>query len=228
VPRFGDVFDAEDVTGPGSRFTESPAVAISLPEEEWEDEASARAVVASHLGEWVLEEQDELGRGEAVGSSVGRGAAGFAVALVFVAVNAAAGIIQVSAGMAFRRFWEKVRGSRRPDQGGFYVSRGGAAYLAAAEVGERFGEEDELVVEAIEEPSAIGGRETPELSYTGIEPWVVLLRNDKALRRYVVVVSPDGQTDGAVESPMREWEPGYLLPPERVRPPRRRPWWRFW
>jgi len=70
-------------------------------------------------------------------------------------------------------------GRNRQDdgRGGILVSRGGAAYLAVAEVAERFGEEGELEIEAVEEPSSIAGHDISELSYTGIEPWVPLLRD---------------------------------------------------
>jgi hypothetical protein len=229
VPRFGDVFDPDDVMDRGSRFTEHPAIALAVPEVEWaaDSEANARAPLARHFGDWIFDEQDELGRGEAADSSVGRGAAGIAAALVFVGLHALGGVISVSAGMAWRRFVQKALDSLPNDERAlFFVSRGGAAYLAAAEVAERFGEQGELEVEAVEEPSSIAGHETPELSYVGIEPWIVLLRRAENLRRYLVVAAPDGEILGALATPMRQWEPGYLRPaPEYVQTRRRRRWW---
>jgi hypothetical protein len=213
-----------------ARASRTAAIAIPVPELEWKDYEASKAALAHHFGDWLLEEQDELGKGEPTDSSVGRGASGLAVALVFVGFHALGGVISVTAGMAWRRFVEKACDSLASDEerARVLVSRGGAAYLAAAEVGDRFGEQGDLIVEAVEEPSAITGNETPELSYTGIEPRVVLLRRDEKLRRSVVVVAPDGEILGALNTPMREWEPGYLLPPERVRPPRRRRWWQRW
>ena len=68
-------------------------------------------------------------------------------------------------------------------------------------------------MEAVEEPSGIAGRLVSELSYVGVEPWIVLLRNRKQLRRYVVVVESDGNVLGAVETPMGEWEHIFLPAP---------------
>ena len=217
MPRVPEGFDW-DLDMPGSRFTGRPAIAIGFPEEEWYDRDAARAAFARHVGEWVFEEQDKLGKGDVVDSTVGRGASGIAAALEFALPYALGGMISASAGAAWLAFLRKVRAARQPEgerERRFLVSRGAAAYAAAGAVVEEFGEQDELVVEAVEEPSAIAGHDVSELSYTGIEPWVVLLRRDQTLRRYVVVVAPDGEIDGLIETPMREWEPGYLLPPER-------------
>lgn len=223
MPTVPDGFDW-DLDMPGSRFTERPAFALSVPEAEWTEhnaKVEGSSALSRDIGDWVLEEQEELGQGEVVGSTIGRGASGVAAALEFVGQYALGGVISVSAGLAWKRFLEKVRRSRQDhERPRILVSRGAAAYLAAAEVAERFGGEGELVVEAVEEPSSIAGHDVSELSYTGIEPWIVLLRRDKALRRYVVVVAPDGEIDGAIETPMREWEPGYLQPPPKRDRPR--------
>jgi hypothetical protein len=222
-----------DLDDPGSRFTRAPAIAIGMKEGDWppaEWDHAAIDAIRDKIGDWILEEQPELGRPEPVPGSRGRGAAGLAAVIEWVALNAAGGVIPVAAGMAFRqvvrRANEAVRG-RRP---GVEISRGGAAYVAVAEVAERFREEEGLEVEAVEEPSSIAGREVSELSYVGIEPWVVLLRNQKAKRRYVVVVAPDGENLGALQTPMGDFEEMFLPGPERTewaRTPRsRRYWWR--
>lgn len=52
-----------------------------------------------------------------------------------------------------------------------------------------------------------------ETSYVGTEPWVVLLRNTEAARRYYVVVAPDGEIMGHIETPLLEWETMFLQPP---------------
>jgi hypothetical protein len=93
-----------------------------------------------------------------------------------------------------------------------YVSRGLAASLAADDVAEAFGEPGPLVVEAVEEPSSIAGWEVTELSYVGIEPWIVLLLNVERQARYIVVVNPDGQIAGRLATPLLEWEPMFLHP----------------
>lgn len=77
---------------------------------------------------------------------------------------------------------------------------------------ETFGEEDELVLEAAEEPSAIAGWPTPEPNYVGLEPWVVLLRSRDARTRFVVVVESHGEILGCMKTPMNEFESLYFDP----------------
>jgi hypothetical protein len=129
--------------------------------------------------------------------------------------------------MAWKRFLERARqsagsGGERPS---FQVSRGGAVYLAVAEAAARYGEEGSLELEAVEEPSAIAGQEVTEFSYAGVEPWLVLLLNRDTLHRYVVVVSPQGEVVGAMDTPMGEWEHVFLPAPgerQMLQAPRRR------
>lgn len=94
------------------------------------------------------------------------------------------------------------------------ISRGAAALLAAARVGEEFGEQGTLAIEAVEEPSSIAGNEVTELSYVGVEPWIVLLRNDERRTRYIVVVMPDGRLTGTLRVPFVAFEELFLRPPE--------------
>jgi hypothetical protein len=75
-------------------------------------------------------------------------------------------------------------------------------------------EEDELLLEAAEEPSAIAGRATMEPNYVGLEPWVVLLRSQDARTRYVVVVEAHGGILGCLKTPMNEWESLYFYLPD--------------
>jgi hypothetical protein len=236
VPELPEVGLDWDVDDPGSRFARTPAIALAVPEQEWgiEGEAleeGAEQTFRNHLGDWALEEQDVLGQPEAVPGSAGRGAAGLAAVLEFVGMHAAGGAISAAAGIAFKRFVERaheaVRGGDHP---GVQVSRGGAAYLAVAEVAGGYGEQDVLEVEAVEEPSYIAGQPVSELSYVSIEPWLVLLRNREKLRRYVVVVSPGGEVLGSMVTAMGEWEDMFLPQPQETEwatPPRRRKkWWR--
>lgn len=227
-----------DLDDPGSRFSRHPSIALGIPESEWDldsDEGFERGAAEAfkrYFGDWILEEQEDLGQPEAVPGSVGRGASGLAAVLEFVALHAAGGVISVAAGLAFKRFWSRARDAFTGEgRAPAFVSRGGAAYLSAAEVAERFGAEEPLEVEGVEEPSSFSGRPISELSHVGLEPWIVLLRNRERLRRYVVVVKSNGEILGALETPMGEWEHIFLPSPEESEwavPPRnpRRRWWR--
>lgn len=80
-----------------------------------------------------------------------------------------------------------------------------------------FEETDErqvLHVEAVQEPSVLGGRPPSELSYTGLEPWIVSLVNGSRKTRYVLVVSPEGDIEGCITAPAGEFDYMFgLLPP---------------
>jgi hypothetical protein len=228
-----------DLDGPASRFTMSPAIAIGAPESEWNYdnarlETGPKEALGRHFGDWIYDEQEGLGAGTPEVGSTGRGAAGLAAVLVFIGIHAAGGVVSTAAAMAFRRFVGRARDALPADErAGLHVSRGGAAYLAVAEIAERFGKQDPVEIEAVEEPSSIAGRGVSELSYVGVEPWVVLLRNRDQLRRYVVVVGTGGEVLGALETPMGEWEHVFLPAAgesEWVQsPPRRRKrFWKFW
>jgi hypothetical protein len=207
---------------------------LGVPEEEWPErrdaEPAAEETLRRRIGDWALEEHPELGRAEAVSGSIGRGAEGWAAVLEFVGLHAAGGVISAAAAMAFKRFWERARGGEAgAEQQRVYVSRGAAAYLAVAEVADRFGQESAVEIEAVEEPSSIAGGDILELSYVGAEPWVVLLRDRTAQTRYVVVVSASGEVLGSMKTAMGEWEAMFLPPAddsEWVQPPRRRHWLR--
>jgi len=84
--------------------------------------------------------------------------------------------------------------------------------LRAAHVAEEFRETGSLLVEAVEEPSSIAGWEVTKLSYVGLEPWIVLLRNEDERVRYVVVVMPDGTISGALRVPFLPFESMFLRP----------------
>jgi hypothetical protein len=118
--------------------------------------------------------------------------------------------------MAWKRFLQRAKGSLKgDDRHRLHVSRGGAAYLAVAEVSERFGEKGALEIEAVEEPSSIAGRDVSELSYVGLELWVVLLLHRAERKRYIVVIqSRGGDVLGAMETPMDEFEEMFLPAPE--------------
>jgi hypothetical protein len=127
------------------------------------------------------------------------------------------GVVDVTVGYALGRVLDRLRGWRKEREeqgapGGFEVSRGAAAMLAGGHVGEEFGEKGPLEIEAVEEPSNIAGYEPTEISYVGVEPWIVLLRNREAKVRYVAVVLPDGTVAGALRIPFLPFEEGFLGP----------------
>jgi hypothetical protein len=200
------------------RFSRLPAIAIGIPEEDWglEDyDERLAATLQAQFGDWILEEDADLGQPEAVAGSTGRGAAGLAAVVEWVAVHAAGGVVSAAAAMAFKRVVSKARdalkGRERPR---LHVSRGGAAYLAAADVADRFDARGPFIVEAVEEPSSIAGHDVSELSYVGIEPWVVLLRSNEDKQRYISVVEGGGEILGALAIPLGEWEEMFLPPAE--------------
>jgi len=227
VPRVPNEFDW-DLNAPGSRFSPRPAIAFGIPEEAWardirpgQYEAAATSAAEEafrrEIGDWALDdEQEEIGRPQALSGSTGRGAAGLAAVLEFVAIKAAGGVIATAAGMAFKTFLARVKRERRHDNEraiGLNVSRGGAAYLAIAEVAEHHEPSEWFEVEAVEEPSSIAGANASELSYVGLEPWIVLLRNPERTYRYIVVVASNGEVEGVSKSAISEWERLLFLPP---------------
>jgi hypothetical protein len=219
VPRYPDLFDSGDTEGPTSRFNPRLAIGISTGEfGDGEGGVTAEAVVRDAVGDWLLdEEQPELGRAEAFDGSAGRGASAWIPVVQWVGDLITNGIVDfaivTALGDVLRRLRERKR--TREAEGGFMaveVSRGVAAGLAAADVAENFVEAGPLEVEAVEEPSSIAGHDVTELSYTGLEPWIVLLRNMDAEVRYIVVVLPDGTIAGRLQVPFLPFEAGYLRP----------------
>ncbi len=98
---------------------------------------------------------------------------------------------------------------RKPDY--VIVSRGAAALLALDHVAREEPSVRSLVLEAVEEPSAIGGRRSPEANYVGIEPWIVFLVDVEAQVRYVVAVASDGRVLASMRFPFQKLE-GYYYP----------------
>jgi hypothetical protein len=216
----GGDFDPENS---GGRFNRRLAVAVLVPEYDWESygsgpEATGRAVEA-RAGAWLLEEEPHLGKPRAVDGSVGRGAEGWIPVVEWAADAVGQGIVDLTL-MAtaaailkrLRRRGKDASGDEAAKPVGFYISRGMAAAVAADDVANSFGDLGPLEVEAVEEPSGIMGVPVSETSYVGTEPWVVLLRNAEAERRYYVVVAPDGEIMGRIETPLLEWETMFLRP----------------
>jgi hypothetical protein len=200
----GRQFDPEHS---GSRFDRRLAVGLSAPEGS-----------GGQIEEWLLEPDDALGTPRVFDGSVGRGASGVIPVVEWAAEAISGGIIDLIIAAAVTKLIRRLRRSRkdatdRPsDHPRFYISRGLAAAIAAEDVVASFEEEGPLEVEAVEEPSSIAGVPTQETGYVGIEPWLVLLRNAESQRRYYVVVSPDGEVLGRIETDFMPYEKLYMQP----------------
>jgi hypothetical protein len=210
---------APNVDDPSGRFNTRPAIAIMVSEELWNTDAPASPSDAMREvgADWLLsEEETGLGGAEAVDGSVGRGAEGWAAVVQWLGDETARGVIEFAVAYALTRVLGRLRETPDRHRGeglvGFEVSRGTAAFLAAAHVNEEHGEEGPLEVEAVEEPSTIAGNDITELSYVGVEPWIVLLRNRRDRVRYVVVVTPRGVIEGALRVPFLPHEELFLRP----------------
>lgn len=195
----------------GGRFTTDAAVAIATGEYGEGDDALAEKVIRDSVGTWLLEEEPGLGRAKAVGGSAGRGASGWVAVAHWLADAIANNVVDIAVGAALAKTLGRLREWRKQREaegkhGAIEVSRGAAALVAAADVAEEFDEQGPLEVEAVEEPSSIAGRPVSELSYVGVEPWIVLLRNVEREVRYVVVVNPDGTIAGRLRLPFLDFE----------------------
>jgi len=210
-----------DLEAPGSRFTMRLAIAFPLGE-QWARESEARSGVAKEAirkelgGQW-LEPDPRLGKTRVVDGGLGRGASNWVPVLEWVGIHSAQGVVGMAAGQAvlagLRRIRQKLSEAKsrqhRP-----LVSRGMAAFLAMQHVLETTDETSLLNVEFCQEPSVLGGRPPTELTYTGLEPWIVSLVNGSRKTRYVLVVSPEGDIVGCVIAPAGEFDYMFgLLPP---------------
>ncbi len=207
-----------DPNSSGSRFTWRPAVVVLAGEVSEADRSAGRtkeSVVSDVLGEWVLKKGD-LGKPAVIDGGIGRGAEGWAPVLEWLGDAAGSGVIGTMSWKAAKslskgaaRLIGKIR-EREADRPRIYVSRGLAVLLAIDAV---LAENDSasVAVEAADEPSGFGGRPTHELNYVGLEPWIVLLVDLKAERRWVVAVRPSGQIAATMSFPLEEYE-GMFLP----------------
>ena len=144
--------------------------------------------------------------------------------MFWISAAAASGIIGNAAWEGAKAVVARLRAEGRTR---FFVSRGLAAALAAEHVAREFADAGPFTLEAADEPSSLGGHEASELSYVGIEPWIVLLRGEGDKNRYTVVMEADGRVGGALQTPIEEMLRGYQRGPIRVErvmrsPPQRR------
>lgn len=177
----------------------------------------AALAIAVELGSEWLESDPELGEARAVDGVHGRGAAGWTPVLEWLGSHAAGGVVGLAAGQTARAGIERIRDRIRKARSKDYrvlVSRGLAAFLAMEHVFETTDESGVLNVEFVQEPSLLGGRPPSEMSYTGLEPWIVSLVNGSRKSRYVLVVSPEGEIQGCIVAKAGKFDPMYgLLPP---------------
>ena len=210
-------FEGLDPEKPGSRFTWRPGLAVlagEVSERRRGSGLTAEDVIEDVVGEWILEET-ELGKPKVIEGSIGRGAEGWAPVLEWVGLAAGSGIIGGLAwesvktiARAASRTVEKLRqkGGGKPT---VFVSRGWALLSAIDAILEK--DSDAILsLEAVDEPSSFGEYPTPELNYVGIEPWVVLLVDLPAKKRWIVVVRPTGEIAGMIETPLEDYEDAYL------------------
>jgi hypothetical protein len=164
------------------------------------------------------EETSALGEARAVDGSLGRGAEGWIAVLEFALEFTGEGLITnamwdgVKLGARqLRDLLEKLR-HRNVD---VIVSRGAAQLIAVQHVLDQ-GEETEILdVESVSDPKAMAGQTPTELSYVGVEPWLVSLINETRTHRYIVAVSPSGDAMASMRFPLGEWEAKLfgVLPP---------------
>lgn len=217
MPPDGFAWDPES---PGSRFTLRPALALPVPESEWPElstEEAWRTVIEREVGSWLLEQEaDEAGRPVVVAGEIGRGASGMIAVVEWLVESVADGVVDVLVAAAVLEVYRQARHRGKgmgeaaevtlPEPRRVLVSRGLAVLLASAAVRETFEEDGRLRFELAQEPSLLAGQPFQEWNYVGLEPWIVLLRNQETLTRYVTVVGPDGEILGTLRTPMGEWE----------------------
>jgi hypothetical protein len=206
-----------DVEGSFGRFNPKLAVAIPMRVPGPEPYGTAERAVLEGVGEWILEGDTALGKARTVDGSTGRGAEGWAPVVEWTANAIGQGIIGLALAGAAAEVLRRLRRREPPTDRNFqpvnlYISRGMAAAVAADTVGSSFDERGPLVIEAVEEPSSIAGVAVFDLGYVGAEPWVVLLRNEESERRYYVIVAPDGEIMGAIQTSLLEFERMFLRP----------------
>jgi hypothetical protein len=198
-----------DPEAPGTRFTLRPALAVYGLRDS-DDGLSTEDEVKEVLGEKALQPIPGLGEGTALRGGVGLGGEGWAAVIEWIAQPAVAGVIGAltwEASKAAARALADLIREKRPE-GKILVSRGAAVLIA---VDHLLTAENpaELVLDAVDEPTAIGGHQSPQAGYANIEPWVVLMIDPVHMTRYVVIVSPGGEIRGHMKAPMEAFELDY-------------------
>jgi hypothetical protein len=209
-----------DVGRSGSRFSDQVALAIqsrSVGINTDGEGGDAEEIVCRALDGVPNEDISALGKQKAVDGSSGRGAEGWIAVLEFALSTGATGIIGGAAWEGLKAAGRQLRGLldrlRKQDMQ-VMVSKGAAALVAIQHVLDQ-GEDGILDVESVSDPLAMAGRELTELSYVGVEPWLVSLVNEKRTHRFIVAVAPNGEVLGSMRFPLSEYEATMfgVLPP---------------
>lgn len=175
-----------DLDAPGSRFRMQLGMAVQLGP-EWTEHPDngrndfAQTAVRAELGDSWLEADPDIGEVMVHNGSQGRGAAGWIPVLEWVGLNVAGGLIGITAEEAARAALQRIRAKIeqvRLEGHRALVSRGLAATIAMDHVFATTDEAEVLHVEVAQEPSVLGGRPPTEISYTGLEPWIISLVMD--------------------------------------------------
>jgi hypothetical protein len=198
MPRFEAGVAGFDEDWPGGRFNRHIAAALVASGEGTTPPADA---ITDTYGEWVLQRDTTLGKGTAHSGSAGRGASSSVAVAEWLVGAVSHGVIDVAVAAAATALVLRLRLERKEDKSGatILVSRGAAAALAADHIYALGNAGQQLVAEAVEEPSSIAGWPPTELGYVGLEPWIVLLLDHSQKTRHIVVVNPDGAVVGSCE-----------------------------
>jgi hypothetical protein len=200
------------MTHSGSRFNNHVALAIkpcSVGITTDGEGGDSEEVVRRALTDVSDEETSALGEARAVDGSVGRGAEGWIAVLEFALELTAEGLLA-------NALWDGVKvGARqlrdlltklRDRKVEVMVSRGAAQLIAIQHVLDQGQETGILDVESVSDPKAMAGQTPTELSYVGVEPWLVSLINETRTYRFIVAVSPSGDAMASMRFPLDEWE----------------------
>ena len=200
-----------------------PAIAVQV-DHKWADrfemgeKGMAPAAVEAEFGRDWPDVGDDLGKATVFDGSYGRGAAGWIPVLEWtfdMATKGLAWTVVLELGKRFRDAIAAARqgsGSSAGSDFRVFVSRGLAVILASAHVYEQTEEKEELQLEVVQEPTILSGNEPSEISYTGLEPWIVVLVNKSLSKRYVLAVGPAGEIHGEFSIPFGEFEAMFYRP----------------
>jgi hypothetical protein len=188
-----------------------------IAEDDWLRGGTPEQALRVVQVDWLPAESDQVGEPRVLPAETGRGAGGYGAAVQWLGESIADGVVDLAVAYALVKVIGRLRdwrdGRRREGNfAAFEISSGAAALLAAAHVAESYDEGGPLEVEAVEEPSAIAGKDITETGYVLLESRIVLLRNTARRVRYVAVVMPDGIISGALQVPFVLNEEVYLDP----------------
>lgn len=186
---------------------------------EGEESGSAKEVVADVLGGVREDATSVLGKRHAINGSYGRGAEGWLPVVEWLTDAAIGKVVTDTAWAGIKAAAREVRDllrRLRDKEIRFLVSRGAAAMIARDYLIES-GEPGVLNVEGVAEPRALAGLDPTELSYLGVEPWLVSVVNEQRTSRYVVAVSPSGEVmDSMRFSTGGDFQAMWGVPPPQI------------